>query len=287
MRVVGPLRRSVVLAALLVPASSTAGRAQSEEIAERPLRALQNTGTGFLALETVGVVAISATYFIAAGDAPDACRWCNPTGFDESLRDALVFGKTSRTSVATVSHVFSVGVIPVAAFTALLVPALSEQKGSYALHDAWIMINTVLLTSGVAGGTKKLAGRQRPAFYYGEQGYTEWSDNAAESNLSFFSADTAWAFSVAASASTLAFLRGNRLAPFIAGGGGALALGTGFLRVAADVHWTTDVLAGAVVGTGLGVAVPLLLHRPSECMPALRIAPWIGRGTGVEIAFAL
>jgi membrane-associated phospholipid phosphatase len=241
-----------------------------------------------LALESVGVVAIFATYTIAAGDPPESCRWCNPTGFDASLRDALVFDKGARKSAALVSHVFSAGVVPVAAVTALLVPALSEGKGNYALQDAWIMLNAWLLTAGVTDGTKKLVGRQRPAFYYGQQFDTEGNGNVVESNLSFFSGDTAWAFSFAAAASTLAFLRGNRLAPYIAGGGGALALGTGFLRLAADVHWTTDVIAGAVVGTGLGVALPLLLHRPAERgAPALRLLPWVGRATGVELAFAL
>jgi len=271
-----------------MPAPSPPAPSVLTESPGSQLRPLQNTATGFLALETVGVVAIFATYSIAAGDPPESCRWCKPTGFDESLRDALVLDKGARKSAATVSHVLSIGVVPVASFTALLVPALSEGKGSYALQDAWIMLNTFLLTTGIADGTKKAVGRRRPAFYYGEQHDTEGGGNVVESNLSFFSGDTAWAFSFAASASTLAFLRGNRLAPFIAGGGGALALGTAFLRVAADAHWTTDVLTGALVGTGLGIAVPLLLHRRAEpSAPALRLVPWVGRATGLELALAL
>jgi membrane-associated phospholipid phosphatase len=252
------------------------------------LRPLQNTGVGFLALEMVGAVAVFATYSIAVGDPPESCRWCRPTGFDESLRDALVFDKSARKSAATVSHVLSAGAIPAAAFAALLVPALSEGKGGYALEDAWIMFNTFLLTTGITDGTKKLVGRRRPAFYHGEQNHTEGGENLLESNLSFFSGDTAWAFSFAASASTLAFMRGNRLSPFIAGGGGVLALGTGFLRIAADAHWTTDVLTGALVGTGFGVAVPLLLHRPVERgAPSVHLVPWVGRATGVELALSL
>jgi membrane-associated phospholipid phosphatase len=54
------------------------------------------------------------------------------------------------------------------------------------------------------------------------------------------------------------------------------------------MHWTTDVLTGAVVGTGLGIAVPLLLHRPrGSAGPALHVAPWLGRVSGVEFALAL
>ena len=36
---------------------------------------------------------------------------------------------------------------------------------------------------------------------------------------------------------------------------------TGYLRIAANQHYFTDVLTGAVVGTGVGLAVPYTLHR--------------------------
>ena len=251
------------------------------------MRPLRNTAAGFLALETAGAVAVFAAYSLAAGDPPESCRWCNPGTFDESARDALVFGTGSRKAAATVSHVLSAGIAPAAAFTALLIPALGEGKASYAAQDAWIMLNTFLLTTAVADGTKKLAGRRRPAVHYGEQHDTEWGGNVVESNLSFFSADTAWAFSFASSAATLAYLRGNRLAPFIAAGGGAIAVVTGVLRIGADVHWTTDVLAGAAAGTGLGIALPLLLHRPAGESRAWRVSPWVGRVHGLELVVTL
>jgi membrane-associated phospholipid phosphatase len=40
-----------------------------------------------------------------------------------------------------------------------------------------------------------------------------------------------------------------------------LASGVGYLRVAGEAHWLTDVLAGAAMGGGVGFAVPWLLHR--------------------------
>jgi membrane-associated phospholipid phosphatase len=267
------------------PAAPAAPNAASDSAA-LGLRPLAHTGTVFLALETVSAALVFAAYSLAAGDRPETCRWCEPPGFDVSMRNALVLGKDSRIAAAAVSHVLALGVIPAGAFATLLFPALSEGKGSYAGQDAWIMLNTVLLTAGITDGTKKLVGRIRPAFYYDEQNETEWADNPTERNLSFYSGDTAWAFGLASSASTLAFLRGNRAAPYLAIGGGALALGTGYLRVAADVHWTTDVLAGAAIATGLGVAVPLLLHRPvCKGAPALNLTPWVGRATGADIAF--
>lgn len=38
----------------------------------------------------------------------------------------------------------------------------------------------------------------------------------------------------------------------------AVATGTAILRVAADRHWATDVIAGALLGGALGYAIPAL-----------------------------
>jgi membrane-associated phospholipid phosphatase len=37
-----------------------------------------------------------------------------------------------------------------------------------------------------------------------------------------------------------------------------VATGTAILRIAADRHWATDVIAGAVLGGALGYAIPAL-----------------------------
>ena len=41
-------------------------------------------------------------------------------------------------------------------------------------------------------------------------------------------------------------------------------MATGYLRIASDRHYFTDVMAGAVVGTAVGVGVPFLFHRGSN-----------------------
>ena len=229
-----------------------------ESVAQDSPHALANTGAGFLALETGGTLVTFAAYSIAAGDRPAQCSWCEPTGFDTAVRDALRMDNSRPP--ASVSHVLSHGVIPFGGFAALFVPATGHDKTSYALADGWIMLNAAILTTGLTEGTKTLAGRQRPAFHYGRQSETEFSDRESQANRSFFSGDTAWAFSFASSAATLAYLRGYETAPYIAVGGGVLALTTGVLRIAADMHWATDVMAGAAVGTGVGIALPVLLH---------------------------
>ena len=81
------------------------------------------------------------------------------------------------------------------------------------------------------------------------------------------------------SATTLAYLHGYDSAPYIAVGGGALAMATGVLRISADMHWATDVVVGSVVGSAIGVGLPLLLHgrkKLAGVMLAPMTAPAIG-----------
>lgn len=55
--------------------------------------------------------------------------------------------------------------------------------------------------------------------------------------------------------------RNYSIEPVVWAGGYAIAATTGYLRIAADKHYLSDVVAGAIVGTGVGLAIPLLLHR--------------------------
>ncbi len=79
-----------------------------------------------------------------------------------------------------------------------------------------------------------------------------------KSHVSFFSGHTALAFSFAVSAGTIASMRSYPNAGWVLGSGLALATTTGYLRIAADHHYFTDVLVGAVVGSAIGWAVPKL-----------------------------
>jgi membrane-associated phospholipid phosphatase len=84
--------------------------------------------------------------------------------------------------------------------------------------------------------------------------------DSREANVSFFSGDTSAAFAAASAAATISFQRGYRSAPYVTGAGAVFAAATGLLRSAADVHWPSDVLVGAALGTGLGLGLPLILH---------------------------
>jgi len=72
------------------------------------------------------------------------------------------------------------------------------------------------------------------------------------------------AFAVATSFATCASLRGDRDAWVAWATGLPLAAVTGYLRIAADRHYLSDVLAGAGAGTLFGILVPRLLHSPGS-----------------------
>jgi membrane-associated phospholipid phosphatase len=40
-----------------------------------------------------------------------------------------------------------------------------------------------------------------------------------------------------------------------------IALATGYFRIAADRHWTTDVVTGWFTGAAIGFVVPYFFHR--------------------------
>src|SRR6185436_3125563 len=177
------------------------------------------------------------------------------------------------------------GAAPLVAAGGALLPALQDRALRRAGTDLWILANTLLFNTGFNEVFKRAVGRQWPAFHFGVQGETEASGIPSEENRSFFSLDTSFAFSAAACGTTLAYLHGYAFAPWILGGGATFATTAGLLRIAADMHWATDVIVGAVAGTAIGVSVPLVFHR-REQSPTISSLQMIVLPQGVTIAGA-
>jgi membrane-associated phospholipid phosphatase len=58
----------------------------------------------------------------------------------------------------------------------------------------------------------------------------------------------------------------------------AMGLTSGVARIAADRHYVSDVIAGAVLGWGVGFAMPALLHyewRAAAPRHAWTVTPWV------------
>lgn len=220
---------------------------------------LKNTSAIFLGSEALLSAGLVVGGRLSVGGPSETCGWCDTNAFDRAVRGALVVESASK-EIGYISHGVSLGAIPIIGLYGVIAPALAEGRSDHAIENTVIILNSFLLTTAIAEVAKGAFDRERPGVHYGRAEETEAGDFPSERNRSFFSADTAWAFSIAASASTIAHLRNFENANLITILTGSLAVVAGVMRTMADMHWPTDVLTGAAVGTTVGVLVPLLLH---------------------------
>lgn len=187
--------------------------------------------------------------------APRQCRICGTNALDARLRDALLWKDTAAASAASDALVAGV---PVLAAGTLALSAWRAGGARPAAED--------LLVAGQAVSVSILV-TQVARYSFGRACPYAWADPSAEHGpnafLSFWSGHTSAAFATAAAAGTVARLRGYRSWPWILGGGLAGATAVGWMRIAADRHWTTDVLAGAAIGALVGFGLPVWLHGRS------------------------
>jgi len=200
--------------------------------------------------------------------APTTCRWCAVDSLDAGIREALVW---RRPLVAdTLSDVTAFGALPVGMFGLNALAAYHDGVAGNAGVDTALVVEAAVVAGGVNELVRLVAARERP---YAHGLPPEEKPFSVENNLSFFSGHTTEAFAIATAAGTVASMRGYRLAPLLWVTGGGLALATGYLRIASDKHWFTDVVVGMVVGAGLGFAIPFVFHRPEPPAPGSTRAP--------------
>lgn len=187
--------------------------------------------------------------------AAEECRWCSVNAFDDWGHRNLAW--SDRGAADTASSVTAYAATPLIAFGLGAVAA--HDSGAFAGFpiDALIIAEATSVSAMLTQIVKFTAGRQRPDAHYAATGVTR-----PEDTTSFYSGHTSIAFALAVSSGTVASMRGYRLAPLIWGAGLAAAATTGYLRVAADKHYLTDVIAGAVIGSAIGFGLPYLAHRP-------------------------
>lgn len=244
-----PVVRSLALALMVTLASPSRG-------AEPPVP-LQydlavDASVTVAMLLSVGVLAIFQPELL-----PAACRWCEPPAVDSAVREALLWKDGARTA-DTLSTVLDAA-IPASAFTYLLLSANGAGDFNAGLVDSLLVTEAAAAALLVNQVVKLLLGRQRPYAHFGNDlGYSR-----SEDNVSFYSGHASLAFSVVAATVTVASMRGYAGAGIVAGVGFTLGAGIGYLRIAADQHYLTDVLVGAVIGGLMGWAVPRIFHSPS------------------------
>ena len=188
------------------------------------------------------------------------CRWCEAPGFDISVRNALVWGNTGRADLLSNINVYAVS--PIVGFGLLV--ASDHDAGWGRLFDDTIPVaESIMIGQALTQVIKFSVGRQRPYAHFAPAGTAPGTDD----NTSFVSGHSALGFSITASAGMICHWRHYWTEPYVWGAGIALSLSTEYLRMGADKHYLTDVVAGGAVGFATGMIVPRLMRDDIKIVP--------------------
>ena len=210
--------------------------------------------------------------------APTNCRWCNPGSVDASVQSALRWNDTSAANLA--SNLGAYVFVPLTSLGLLSLDAQREGRLGELPGDGLVIAEAVALNGALTQIVKFAAGRERPFVHALPADQKPLTANPADNNVSFYSSHTSFAFSLAVSTATVASMRRYRWAGVIWAVGLAGAATVGYLRIAADKHYFTDVLVGAAVGSAIGFAVPYGFHRGAG---ALAVSPVPGGGAMLTV----
>ncbi len=217
---------------------------------------------------TAGLAAVTVGFRLVRDDLePSTCRWCDGStpgevnAVDDWFRTALVRPDTHPANVT--SYVLAFGAAPLSAAGMTLLASFHEGRQKGALVDVLAIAEAGFTAMLVTEVVESLVLRTRP-YVHAIGDDEERARVIAETGAfhSFPAGHVVGAFGMAAAAGTVASMRDYRLAPLVWGSGLAIGAATAYTRIAADRHYFTDVVAGAAIGTAIGVAVPVLFHPP-------------------------
>ena len=196
---------------------------------------------------------------------PDECRWCDRDSlgrdslnqFDRSARSSLRWNKTGTPD--TMSWITEFGPV------ALLFSLNKEHLQETVLPVFQAFGTTYLVTSVV----KVSAARERPAVHFG-------GTTSSDANASFFSGHSSGAFALVFALARVNSDRHDSRTKWIWIAGLPLASATGYMRMAADKHYMTDVLTGAAVGAAIGWWIPAVWSPTGD--RGVSVAPSVAPG---------
>ena len=202
-------------------------------------------------------------------DPPVSCDLCVPNAVDLSISESLGIVR-GRDAVARVSD-FGLygswaGGLMLAFVGGYLGAGGGGQSARRGAEDFLMVAEAGVGSALVTYLLKRTAARQRPASYFGKE-------YGRDRHESFFSGHASQSAAIAASTTAVSFLRGYPVRWGVFATGFALTTTVGTLRVLSLKHWARDVVVGWLVGIGIGVAMPLLLHPREGSGPSMSEQP--------------
>lgn len=266
----------MVTAAILGVASVTSSTSRAEDSTAHELKydfALDMAVIG----SSAGLV-LASEYFRFVK--PQQCRWCDRgdgadtlNGLDRWARRSFLWKDPRQAQFDSGVTAF---LLEPAAATLEMIAASAHDNAQRAFPVDFLIIGEAVAVSTLLNQTTKIIlARERPFVHHMPDEERPKTALPSDNNVSFYSGHTAMSFTLAAAAGTVATLRGYRLMPLVWSTLMPLAAATGYLRIAADKHYFTDVLSGMIIGTAVGVVLPLVFHgrQGDEFVPN-------GTGTG-------
>jgi membrane-associated phospholipid phosphatase len=244
-------------------------------------------------VQTAANLTVEFTDFPSRGE-----TWRRPLPLDVEVREVLVAPTDeSQERVATVSdYMWWTTQFYTVVVDSLIVPlAFDDFNTDVAFQMTMINWQTLGLTGVVTRITHHTSGRARPSTY----GCSE------EPGANFPCQPDGPGFvaghvSMTSAGAALACAHHAALPLYGDGPGGAItcmllsasAVGVGVMRMVADRHWVTDVIAGHVIGGAIGFGLPWLLHYQHPVTPDLgalgvRHSAWLPWATEDSVSLSL
>ncbi len=194
---------------------------------------------------------------------------CPCAGSDVNSFDRTAIGR-SNSGASTASSVLVAG----AALGGLALDALDARaQGGLAeggfKQDALVMVEAMIADEAINEVIKVAVNRPRPYMY--NKTAAQIDVNSPDNYLSFYSAHTSVAFAATISYARTYALRhpGSGSRTWVYAGAVAVGGAVGALRVVAGKHFPSDVLAAALAGTLVGLAVPQMHLKGSAVTGSL------------------
>ncbi|MEA2751692.1 MAG: hypothetical protein QOI41_5835 [Myxococcales bacterium] len=202
--------------------------------------------------------------FVKSDALAQSCTICDGAepgkvnGLDDLFRSA--FRRRDAAAASTAGDIVSYGVGPAMGLALTVGVAVADHRGDEVPLNSLLVLEASLAAITVNEALGALVRRERPRVHALDVATKGTALADSDSTSSFPSGSTASIMAITAASATVASLRGYRLAPLVWIVGTTVGLTATYLQIAADKSYFTDNLAGAAVGLGVGVLVPVLFH---------------------------
>jgi membrane-associated phospholipid phosphatase len=240
-----------------------------------------------LPITTAALTVVLASEIYKHNMLPRFCIFCKRVGFDEDVRTALKWNYSEKKTAHNLSNIV-LGALPFIGLSELAffnsdfhAPNSGERNalGSASL----VYLETIAISLALNQVIKMAVRRRRPYIRCRDNGCGTGSDD----NVSFYSGHTSTAFALAVGAATLNGMKGSKYEGLVWGVNLTLAFTVGYLRIAADKHFFSDVLIGAIAGSLAGFLIPKLLHdkESDDSLNKKKLSPFAPPPKPVMIGF--